>query len=109
MIDGAGNAEWQKIVFDVRKKVVRHFPQLKQSIDFGAYISPQNYFVSYIFKTDKALNKAKESGLLEEITKYHKSLMEKEGYPAEAIKDCIYASIEDCNKTCGGNWYYYYK
>lgn len=109
MFDRSETTEWEKIVCKVRKKVVRHFPQLAQSIDFGAYIAPENYFVSYIFKTDKALAKAKETGLLEEITIYHKTLMEENGYPVEAIKDCMFASLEDCNRKCNGNWFYYYK
>ena len=81
-----GNEELKKIVSKMRQKVTRNFFQIKQSLEFGAYIAPQDYFVSYIFKTDKYLEKAKKSGLLEEITNYHKSLMRKEGVPIRGNK-----------------------
>lgn len=104
-----GNAEWEKIVGEVRDEVVKHFPRIRNSLDFGAYIAPQDYFVSYIFKTDRELDAAAESGLLDKVIEYHKELMEKKGYPAEAIKDCVFASQEACDRECKGNWWYYYK
>lgn len=35
--------------------------------------------------------------------------MKKNNYPSDAIKDCEFASQEDCEKKYGGSWYYYYK
>lgn len=109
MFDVLRKNKWKRIVVNVRKEVVKHFAALCDSLDFGAYISPRDYFVSYIFETDKQLEMAMNSGLLEEITNYHKSLMENNGYPIEAISDCEFASREDCKKKFNGNWYYYYK
>ena len=65
--------------------------------------------MSYIFETEEALNKAKEIGLLQKISNYHKQLLRKKEYPEEGIKDCTFASQEDCDKEYNGNWYYYYK
>lgn len=109
MIEQLGNEQWKKLVLLVRNEVVNQFPEISNSIDFGAYISPNDYFVSYIFMTTHQLEAAKESGLLEQICLCHKSTMEKYGYPIDAIKDCSFASQEDCEKMCGGNWFYYYK
>ena len=32
--------------------VKHHFDDIQQAIEFGCYIQPDNYFVSYIFATD---------------------------------------------------------
>ena len=78
-------------------------------VDFGAYIAPQDYFVSYIFKTEEELSNAKETGLLQKINEYHQKLLREQQYPEEGIKNCTFASQEDCDKEWNGNWYYYYK
>lgn len=103
------NKEWENIIKKVRLDVEKHFPQIALSIDFGSYIQPDNYFVSYIFKTIKELNDAKQNGLLEEIQNHHKECMKKYGYPSGAINNCVFASQEECDRDYNGNWYYYYK
>ena len=107
--DEWGNEEWEKIVVKSRKMVVEKYPELFGSLDFGAYIRPVNYFVSFIFEKDKELEEAKESGLTNVINEYFKICMKDNGYPIEAIKDCDFASREKCEKEHRGNWYYYYK
>ncbi len=102
------NTEWEDIVIKVRQEVRQKY-NLYTSLDFGAYIRPENYFVSYIFLTTKELKDARKGDLLKEINEYHKEVMQKNGYPEDAIKDCDFASQEDCDKNCNGNWYYYYK
>ena len=52
--------------------VKMHFADIDKSIDFGAYIQPENYFVSYIFRTNAKLKAARQSGLTERINLYHK-------------------------------------
>ena len=101
--------KWQKIVEKSRKCVEKRWPKLFNSLDFGAYIYPINYFVSFIFCTNKELEEAKESGLTNYINEYFKSCMKDNGYPVEAIKDCDFASQEQCEKDYSGNWFYYYK
>ena len=54
-----GNENWQKIVEKSRKLVEKRYPELFNSLDFGAYIYPINYFVSFIFYTNKELEEAK--------------------------------------------------
>jgi hypothetical protein len=103
------NANWEKIVEITRKEVVSKFPQLYSSIDFGAYIEADNYFVSYIFRKNEDLKEARDSGLTEEINKYHLKRMKENGYPVNAINDCVFASQEKCEKEYNGNWFYYYK
>jgi len=66
-------------------------------------------FPSHIFKTEEELSKAKETGLLQKINDCHKKLLHEKEYPGEGIKDCTFASQEDCDKEWNGNWYYYYK
>ena len=104
-----GNEKWKKIVKKSRKMVEKRYPQLLHSLDFGAYINPIDYFVSFIFRTNKELESAKESGLTNSINKYFKTCMKANGYPVEAIRNCNFASQEQCEKDCSGNWFYYYK
>ena len=103
------NEEWQNIVLKCRKVVEKQYPELYASLDFGVYNSPVNYFVSFIFRTNKELEDAKEKGLTNYINAYFKSCMIDNGYPVEAIKDCDFASQEQCEKEYSGNWFYYYK
>lgn len=100
---------WEKTVSKVRQEVESIFIDIYTSLDFGAYINPENYFVSYIFKTNAELATATDNGLLEKINDYHKKCLLQNGYPLKGIKDCTFASQEDCDKEFNGNWYYYYK
>ena len=43
------------------------------------------------------------------INEYHREQLKKNGYPMDGIKDCDFASQEECNNQYNGNWYYYYK
>ena len=67
----------------------------KTAIEFGCYIQPDNYFVSYIFATDSQLETARRSGLTEQINSYHREQLIKRHYPIEGIKDCTFASQEE--------------
>ena len=109
MVKTVKNTVWEKIVKKTMGEVKKHFPIIYVSIDFGAYIKPENYFVSYIFRTNKELEEAKESGLVLQIIQYHRERMMRNNYPVEAIKDCVFASQEDCEELYNGNWFYYYK
>lgn len=60
--------KWRKIIEICMEDVKNHFPDIERSIEFGAYIQPENYFVSYIFHTNAQLESARQSGL----TKYIK-------------------------------------
>ena len=64
--------KWKKIMKSCMENVKIHFPDIDKSIDFGAYIQPENYFVSYIFRTNANLKAARQSGLTERIDLYHK-------------------------------------
>ena len=101
--------ELEIIVKKNQVEVKEHFKMIVLSMDFGGYIKPENYFLSYDFETIKELNEAKESGLIEEIKKYHRECLRKNGYPIEGIKDCCFASQEECDRDYNGNWYFFYK
>lgn len=107
------NMEQEKLYKNMVQAAIRavkqQFQEIYVCIDFGAYIAPKNYFVSYVFRTDAALEDAKQSGLTERINAYHREMLRKNGYPADAIKDCMFASNEECERLYHGNWYYYYK
>ena len=64
--------KWKKIMKSCMDNVKMHFADIDKSIDFGAYIQPENYFVSYIFRTNAKLKAARQSGLTERINLYHK-------------------------------------
>ncbi len=89
--------------------VKNHFADIEHSIEFGAYILPEDYFVSYIFRTNALLEAAQQSGLTEKINSYHRAQLKKHNYPIRGIHDCCFASQEECDKEYNGNWYYYYK
>lgn len=101
--------EWKRIIRVCMEDVKDRFVDIEHSIEFGAYIQPENYFVSYIFPTDAMLKEAQRSGLTEKINSYHRERLEKHHYPIQGMKDCCFASQEECDKKYGGNWYYYYK
>ena len=100
---------WQKVIEACMEDVKKHFADIEQSVGFGAYIQPENYFVSYIFATDAQLKAAQQSGLTEQINSYHREQLIKSHYPIEGIKDCTFASQEECDREFGRNWYYYFK
>ena len=45
---------WKNIVAETQEEVKATFSEVYASLDFGAYIAPQDYFVSYIFETEEA-------------------------------------------------------
>ncbi len=100
---------WRKVIEACMKDVKNHFADIQQAIEFGWYIQPDNYFVSYIFATDAQLEAARRSGLTETINSYHREQLTKRHYPIGGIKDCAFASQEECDREFGGNWYYYFK
>ena len=53
---------WQKVIETCMKDVKTRFTDIKRSIEFGVYIQPENYFVSYIFATDSQLEAARPDG-----------------------------------------------
>lgn len=101
--------EFKNIIKTSMKSVKDHFSNIYLAIEFGAYIQPENYFVAYIFRTNAILETAQQSGLTEKINWYHREQLKKNGYPIQGIKDCVFASQEECDKEYNGNWYYYYK
>ena len=100
---------WQKVIEACMEDVKHHFSDIQQAVEFSWYIQPDNYFVSYIFATDAQLEAARRSGLTETINYYHREQLTNRHYPIEGIKDCTFASQEECDREFGGNWYYYYK
>lgn len=103
------NKQWQSIVKETMKIIRGKYPEISLSMEFGAYIAPENYFVAYIFSTDAKLAEAKESGLTARINADHKKVLKELGYPKTALKDCSFDSQETCNRENSGNWYYFYK
>lgn len=101
--------EWQNIIKITQQNVKKHFPEIYGCIEFGAYIQPENYTASYIFRTNALLKAAQQNELTKRINGYHRRQLVSNNYPVQGIKDCFFASQEECDKECNGNWYYYYK
>ena len=74
---------WRKVIEACMEDVKNHFADIQQAIEFGWYIQPDNYFVSYIFATDSQLETARRSGLTEHIKSYHREQLIKRHYPIE--------------------------
>lgn len=100
---------YRSIVNSTIEIVKRQYSEILWGIEFGAYIHPENYFLSYVFKTDADLRQAEESGLTTRINDFHKKILDNKQYPIHAIKDCEFASQETCDREYNGNWFYYYK
>ena len=100
---------FQSLVIQTMKKVRERYSEIASSMEWGAYIAPEHYFVSYVFDTDAHLSEAKASGLTSEINEYHKEILKGFGYPIEAVKDCSFDSQETCDREFKGNWCYYFK
>ena len=107
---------WQKVIEACMEDVKHHFDDIQQAIEFGCYIQPDNYFVSYIFATDSQLETARRSGLTEQINSYHREQLIKRHYPRpkkkkppSSLARGTFASQEECDREFGGNWYYYFK
>ncbi len=94
--------KYQNIIRKVKKNVENYFTDIYFSIEFGAYIEPDNYFAANIFRTNVQLSTAKQNVL-------HKQQLRRYNYPVQGIKDCGFASQEQCDKDYNGNWYYYFK
>ena len=99
---------WQKAIEACMEDVKNHFAGIEQCIEFGVYMQPENHFVSYIFATDAQLEAAQQSGLTEKLNSYHREQLRKHHYPIQRIKDCCFASQEECDAKHGRNRYYYY-
>ena len=74
---------WQKVIEACMEDVKHHFSDIQQAIEFGWYIQPDNYFVSYIFATDAQLEAARRSCLTETINSDHREQLTKRHYPIE--------------------------
>lgn len=109
MTENEQKLKWQSIVKLCIKNVKTHFTEIEFGVEFGAYIEPEHYFVSYVFHTDASLHAARQSGLTERINSYHKEQLKKHNYPVQGIIDCGFASQETCDREYDGNWYQYYK
>ena len=99
----------RSIVRKTMDRVKKKYPQIHMCIEWDVYYSPENYFVSYIFRTDRQLAEARDTGLTAEINDYHKTMLKANGYPDEGIQDCSFDSKETCDREYNGNWYYYFK
>ena len=75
--------KWQRIIEICMEDVKNYFADIEQSIEFGTYIQPANYFVSYIFSTNARLKAAQQSGLTEKINLYHRAQLKKHNYPIQ--------------------------
>lgn len=100
---------YRAIVEKSERQVVAHFDELILSVSFGAYHSPEQHFVAYVFRTEADLREARSSGLAEKIRDYHRKVLRENGYPSSGIKNCRFASQEACDRDWNGNWFYYFK
>lgn len=102
-------SKYRKIINKTMKAVKQRFTEIIESLEFGTYIEPQHYFVSYIFETNAQLTEYEQNGLTNKIVEYHKKQLLENDYPVNGIIDCTFATQEECDEKYDGNWYYYYK
>ena len=109
--DIVNGRKYEKIIKASLVKVKDKYPELLFGSYFGALdVGKENYFVYFVFKSNKELNTARKEGICISIEDYWKKCMTQLEYEKDYIKSsCDFASQEECEKQFGGNWYYYYK
>ena len=116
----------RQIVKDAVEKTIAEFshknPQIYRNNYYGSYdYSPHSMVIWYIFKTDKDLAIAKESGMCNEIIKATISNLISLGYPKRALPSLSgrkttlpkasieFTTHEDIERETGGDYWCYFK
>lgn len=87
-------------------------PKIYMHFFYGAFdINPKNLVVWFLFETDSDLNKAKQSGLCEEIKNLTVENLISAGYPPEALREnsVSFTSQEDIDKKANGDHHLYFQ
>lgn len=96
----------------VRQQFRGSAPSILSDTFFGAMgIDPKHLAIWYIFKMDADLEKARETGLTDQIEKATRSQLLAGGYPAKAVPliGVAFTSDEDVQIKAGGNYWQYFK
>lgn len=101
----------ERIVRKATKKALHHYNELimgKVIKNFDRGIDKWCYYAYLGFKTNEELDKASIDGTTASIRNFLDEYMIKKGYqPDSSIYQCIFVTQEECDKKCGGSWYYY--
>lgn len=89
-------------------EVVKHFGYTFNVCCIGSFKEPGAYFLAYVFETDEELEEARNSGLLDEITEYHRQSILSSGYPTKGIRAPRFTSEEHVDKVWNGEFLDYF-
>lgn len=59
---------WRKVIEACMEDVKHHFDDIQQAVEFGCYIQPDNYFVSYIFATGSQLGQHRTENCVQKMS-----------------------------------------
>jgi len=112
----ARQRHWEQIVAEALRRVEDSLlagrPGFHHLDFFGALgIHPQHLAIWCFFKSEADLHHARESGLTDEIQKGTRTALADQGYPAAlaAQQKVSFASDEQVQKTCQGNYWHFLK
>lgn len=108
--------QWEAVVSaavkDVELSVLKSCPGFHHTTFFGAMgINPKHLAIWCFFKRDDDLKRAKEQELTEKINHAMREALKNHGYPDSLLPSFYisFATDEDVQRTCGGNYWHYLK
>lgn len=97
-------------ISEVENKILKSVPGFHHTTYFGAMeIHSRHLAIWCFFKKDADLQKAESTGFTKEINQAVQDSLEKHGYPTPDIIYVSFATDEDVQRTCGGNYWTYLK
>jgi len=97
---------------EVEVALLKRRPGFLHTTFFGAMgIDPKHLAIWCFFKMDRDLKDAKEEHFTEVVNQAMRDGLQKHGYPGFLLPSFFvsFATDEDVQKTCGGNYYHYLK
>jgi hypothetical protein len=108
--------QWDTVVSaaitDVEDSVLKRYKGFHHTTFFGAMgIDPKHLAIWCFFKKDEDLKRAEKEHFTEEILKAMREALKKHGYPGFLASAFFvsFATDEDVQRTCGGNYWHYLK
>jgi hypothetical protein len=108
--------KWEAVVSaaiaEVETALLKQCPGFHHTTFFGAMgIDPRHLAIWCFFKRDADLGEAEESGFTGRVQEAIRTALGRYGYPVPLIQSLFvsFATDEDVQRTCAGNYWHYLK
>jgi hypothetical protein len=108
--------QWDAVVAaaikEVEDSVLKHSQDFHHTTFFGAMgIDPKHLAIWCFFTKDEDLKKAEKEHLTDAVNQAMREALRKHGYPSFLVPSFFvsFATDEDVQRTCGGNYWHYLK